>query len=769
MKPPMPQSRSTDYALRNPSPDPRVADGWITLWLSLALLLVFLLGYSGLFHSIDEHASLAVTESLLTEGRWRTNQMAWEQTWEPSQNAIGLDSNLYSKKGSAIPLLALPFFALGKFLPGIGAVQTALLLIPLISAATAAIFYRLARRLDFAPGTALLGALAWGTATPGWPYARTLFSEPVAALGLCLALYAMVGARRFVGTRTRSLLLAGGGLALVMLARQANTVALLPFGVYWLYLLWADRADLRPARLWREGLALGALPLLALGWMMAQSYAHFGRPLGHPLDPVEGFTTPILVGLAGLLISPGKGLIWYLPLVLVIPFALPAWRRRGALPEFLLALAVVVITLLLYSLWWDWPGGTAWGPRLILFTTPALILMALPALAQIVNGAGWRRIALAFVLILSVLAQLPGVLVNTAVLEGWEFYIGVTQEQRLWTWTHAPLVSHWRSLLVDRVMEPLWLQSFFWQQPAWRLVLMVGVALIAAMLIGYGLRRALQRQHQRLPLVAAAISLVLLLGMLPVAAHGDPRWHERSAEPEDNQQLWLYLNETAQRGDVAIVDMLLYYDMLGRTAAWMNAGPPQLAYIGWIRTPVGEDPRTLVRWLDGYGRVWLSLAMTPPDSPESTTEQWLDGWAYRGRQIWFGTQRLVEYLLPTHAQLAASTAAFRFGETLWLDRFTVHGGQDPSFRLVELTWRSADARDLRYSVQVLDRAGRVLDQLDRPPGSSQPGIDRIAIAIPADGYTLILKSYNAATGEPFSLFTAEGHRVGDYLVLDERP
>jgi hypothetical protein len=735
----------------------------------LALLLIYLLGYSGLFHSIDEHASLAVTESLLVEGRWHTNQMAWEQGWEPSQNALGLDGNLYSKKGTAIPLLALPLFGLGKFWPGIGAVQTVLLLMPLISAATAYVFYRLARRLDFAPGTAILGALAWGTATPAFPYARTLFSEPVAALGLCLALYAMVGARPFTQTRTRSLLLAGGGMALVMLARQANTVALLPFGVYWLYLLWEDRAAFRLARLWREALALGTLPLLALLWMMAQSYAHFGRILGHPLDPVEGFTTPILTGLVGLLVSPGKGLIWYLPLVLLIPFGLPHWRRNGRLPEFLLALAIFVITLLLYSVWWDWPGGTAWGPRLILFTTPALVLMALPALAQIANGAGWRRVAVAGVLILSILAQLPGVLVNTAVLEGWEFYIGVTQEQRLWTWTHAPLVSHWRSLLVDRIVEPLWLQPFFWQQPPGRSILMVGMALMAAILIVVGLRRAWQPHGQPLALVAAALSLVILMGMLPVAAQNDPRWHERGAEPEDNQQLWAYLTETAQRGDMAIVDMLLYYDMLGRTAAWMNAGPPQLAYIGWIRTPVGEDPQALAGWLDDYNRVWLSLAMTPPGSPESTTEQWLDGWAYRGRQIWFGTQRLVEYLLPADETLAVSTAAFRFGGDLWLDRFSVHQGKDPAFRLVELTWRNADDPDLRYSVQVLDREGRVIEQLDRPPGSSQPGTDRIAIAVPAEGYTLILKSYNAATGEAFSLFTAEGHLVGDYLVLDERP
>jgi hypothetical protein len=772
MKITMPRPRITHDAPRTTPSIQRstVADGWIAIWLSLALLLVYLLGYSGLFHSIDEHASLAVAETLLTEGRWHTNQMAWEQIWEPSQNARGLDGNLYSKKGMAIPLLALPFFGLGKLWPGMGAVQMALLLLPLLSAATAYVFYQLARRLDFARGTALLGALAWGIATPAWPYARTLFSEPVAAMGLCLALYAVISARRFPQRAARWLLVAGGGLALVLLARQANAVIVLPFGIYWLYLLWEGRATFRPARLWTQGIALGLPLMLALLLIMAQSYAHFGRILGHPLDPVEGFTTPLLVGLVGLLISPGKGLIWYLPLTLLIPFGLPHWRRSGRLPEFLLALSVIVITLVLYSLWWDWPGGTAWGPRLILFTTPALICLTLPVLAQIAEPVrSWPRMAVAGVLILSILAQLPGVLVNTAVLEGWEFYLGVTQEQRLWTWGYAPLLSHWRSLLLDRIVEPLWLQLFFWQQPLWRSVFMGAMALLAAVLTLRGLRRALRQQGQPLALIGATIALIILMGMLPLAAQNDPRWHERGAEPEDNQQLWAYLTETAQRGDVAVVDMLLYYDMIGRTAAWMNAGPPQLAYIGWIRAPVGEDPLALAGWLDDTNRVWLSLAMTPPDSPESTTEQWLDRWAYRGRQVWFGTQRLVEYLLPTDEMLAAATDSFRFGEDLWLERFTVHRGKAPNFRLIELQWQGVDNADLRLSVQVLDQHGQLLDQHDQPLGSSQRGLDHIAIAVPADGYTLILKSYNAASGERFSLFTAEGHLVGDYLVLHETP
>lgn len=737
------------------------------------LLAIYLLGYSGVFHSIDEQASLAVSETLVREGRWHTNSMAWEQIWEPSQNAMGIDGNLYSKKGLAVPLLAAPLLALGKVWRSVGAVQFALLLNPLLTAATAALLYQLARVLAYSPSTALLAALAWGLATPAWPYARTLFSEPAAALGLCTALYAMATFRRQPAASGRYSFLAGVGLALLILARQANAVTVLPFALYWLWVQWRER-QWGPARpvFWRSGILLALPTALVLAFMALQSSRHFGRLLGHPLDPVEGFTTPLAVGLAGLLASPGKGILWYMPLVLLILPALGHWRATKRLPDFLLALGAFVMVILIYSVWWDWAGGTAWGPRLLVTTTPALVMLALPALDRLWQPEiAWRRAAIAAVLVLSVLVQLPGVLVNTGVLEGWEYYLGISRSQQLWDWRYSPQLSHWRTLLWERITEPLWLQPHFWQQPA-SLVATALVAVAAALGLSlYGLVGAQHHRPRQWTLGGATLALMTLLVLLPLAAQGDPRWQEKHAEAEDNRQLWTFLETAVQPGDVAVVDMLPYYDLTGRTASWMNATPLDLAYIGWLRMPAGETPASLAQWLAGYRRIWLSLAMTPPGSPDSTTESWLDRWAFRGEEFWFGTQRLVTYLLPSDTLLAQVETPVHFGNRLTLQAYTVQTAVADGYRLAALAWQGAGDPDLRFSLQVLDGEGLLAGQIDRTPGSlsGDPAQDRIAIAVPDGAYTLILKAYDAATGEPFPVSNAAGVELGDYWVLAGSP
>ncbi|MFO0944565.1 MAG: hypothetical protein U1D30_01260 [Planctomycetota bacterium] len=88
----------------------------------------------------------------------------------------------------------------------------------------------------------------------------------------------------------------------------------------------------------------------------------------------ENFTTPLWIGVSGLLFSFSKGLLFHSPLCFA-GFLGTFWyaRRRptpGRMILFLLAIQILVV-----GRWWTWHGGWSWGPRLLL---PVLPLAAFP-------------------------------------------------------------------------------------------------------------------------------------------------------------------------------------------------------------------------------------------------------------------------------------------------------------------------------------------------------------------------------------------------------
>jgi hypothetical protein len=142
----------------------------------------------------------------------------------------------------------------------------------------------------------------------------------------------------------------------------------------------------------------GIVGIAGLG-VLARNTTLYGNPfdLGYPPN-VEGgratmsFDTPIGVGLFAFLLSPGKSMLLFAPVLLLAPWALPrVWRRSRALA--VLMVAPLVALLAFYSRYTLFEGGYSFGPRYLI---PGIWLLGLSFGFVVKEGSGRiRTIALA--------------------------------------------------------------------------------------------------------------------------------------------------------------------------------------------------------------------------------------------------------------------------------------------------------------------------------------------------------------------------------------
>jgi hypothetical protein len=136
----------------------------------------------------------------------------------------------------------------------------------------------------------------------------------------------------------------------------------------------------------------GALPFLVLWtWYNDDRY---GAPWRVGYNSVVKLDHPFFTGLYGLLLSPGRGLLWYAPVIVVALVALPsAWRRDRVLVS--VAGALLLSRVLFYAGYWGWYGGGNFGPRYLLPAVPVIAVGLMEAIPRL--GAWrppWRALAL---------------------------------------------------------------------------------------------------------------------------------------------------------------------------------------------------------------------------------------------------------------------------------------------------------------------------------------------------------------------------------------
>jgi hypothetical protein len=428
----------------------------------LSFLLFYGLTSRADFQSSDEVAVFASGISLETQGNLAIDQLQWlANTLNISLGEMGRDGHLYAKyfPGNILSTSLIyhfakkpndqPFFwnvprnlnpTMGniELAPSNSGARLALKINALFGAlAMTALFLLLSRYFDWK--TSLVTVLLTGVCSDWWYQSRGFLSELGAGTFLITSLYFASAEEPYQS---------GFALGLSLLFRPTNLIAL----PIWGKAVW----DKGRKAIWSGiGIAAGLLVLALFNWIRFGSVFNFGYAN-------EGFTSNIFLGSFGILLSPGRSLFVYSPiLILAIPGAQLLYKKEKALT--LICLWTVLSYVILIASWHSWEGGWSWGSRLLTPIVPILGFL----IAPVIESAWGRKGDIIVILILAllslgiqliVLAQDPVITLVNAVIYG-----GINYNESIFTLNHSWLalqinsLQHWKICDLDAYTLRQWL------------------------------------------------------------------------------------------------------------------------------------------------------------------------------------------------------------------------------------------------------------------------------------------------------------------------
>lgn len=754
----------------------KVTDRQIAFALALFLLAVYLSTVDLRFQSIDEVAVFSLARSLVGHGGFDVDGLFWTKIFTGVGTVVarGADGHLYSLKDPGLSIIITPLVALG-YGAGVSPIRTAFLISPILTALTGALLFQAGRWLGYGRRASALGVLTFGLATMAWPYAETLFTQPLAAFSLMLATWTAIRAKDRASWRAG--LIAGLGMGLASTAGLAMWI-ILP--VYALYLL--PLADIRTGglrsvirRAFPQIVAFGAGVGLFVLLEILYNVSRFGGPLatGHTETSGLAFSlSNFVMGSIGQLISLPRGVVWYAPVVLIVPAgAALLWRSRRDV--VLLISGQAVLIFLLYSSWYDWGGGLAWGPRFLVPLMPLLMLLAVPLYERLMTGDRQlaAKLAVGAVVILSFGMQLGAALVDATYSQRDIFLQlrSVTEQ--------GSFAARWAALtdalalpvvrLVETFAERRW-GVLFMAHGVFDWPLLLGALLLAAMALSWLwlARRGAARRTITYGLLAQTVLTVafasLMLWRYPHAPNG--YLSPEMPGPETLPEVTRLLDEHARPGDGIV--LLMPEDYI----SWMDAHPngvPEMNF--FLETPLGQESAEMLSAAESwYDRVWLVSTGTMRGNWANGVELWLARSGHMGNVLFESDSlSLLSYTFPTEQMPELTPVSIHYGEggEVLLSGYSweLVRRSDAAWINVRLQWEavSTPPGDYTVTVQMWDVNGLNRAQHDAKPLASyaptstwEPGtvIDdlhsvELPLDLPPGGYSLYIGLYDGYTGE----------------------
>lgn len=392
--------------------------------LFTVLLGVYLLTAPGRIDSVDGQWRYEVARNWLDAGEPTVS--------DPDLLALGgpilcqTTRRSYSSYNAAASVTPMPLMVLFRLLPGhsVGRDEFAFSLAgPVFGALLGALLFLAYGWLGMGPRTSLFYTAIFCLATLWWPASVTVFDQNQHAL-LLLATVLLAwqsGRRQSIGLAVTAGLLGG-----LLLDYQEIYLLLLPVAGLGVFASpqegtpegrhrpkggtaqkeWSMTPRWRPERAGLIRFAAFALACgVGLGLFLAFNNARFGVPFasaryepptnGHPPrwgDPLAGFLS--------LAISPGKGVFWFSPPLLLAVLGARRFYSRAPLLGLIITVISAIYLLVVSSLTF-FAGDWCWGPRYMVVLMP-LWALALPFAAARLRAPSRRlviRLAMAGLLI----------------------------------------------------------------------------------------------------------------------------------------------------------------------------------------------------------------------------------------------------------------------------------------------------------------------------------------------------------------------------------
>lgn len=343
-----------------------------------------------------------------------TNQTFSSPEIQRQYQAVVSSGRTYSKYGLGLPLAEIPFFTVGhmasKWMSKLPADYLTMFTTSLTNVFICALwclgFFRLALRFNDHPKTIGWLTLFFALGSMVYPYAGYGFAEPLVGI----ALLGTTGGCFYFSKHESpwALVVASVCLGLAILTKL-YTIITLPIFLYYIWPTYKTQTD-------KHLSAIAILAPLFVFFVIICFHNHvrYGNIFltGYHLDTLSQkggyfafYPAQIFTALYGLLLSTGRGLLFFLPLICIFPIAYRHFKKVYP-QEAKLFLGLILMHLFFFTCMIDWHAGSSWGPRYLVPIVPYLIL----PIGTLIESS-YKKYALSFG-IAGILTQLPGALIN---------------------------------------------------------------------------------------------------------------------------------------------------------------------------------------------------------------------------------------------------------------------------------------------------------------------------------------------------------------------